>query len=148
MENYSSMNDIQQNNYTEQFSSYAQTANKNSQLEQYELKAHESDSMKVKPPNVSHNELPALIPQKVVYSDYEANKKLERINNEIFKEANGGMDISQFRLKPLNEDIFVQKTSENKENKKHGFNLKRYFTIFGIIALLTTAISYFCRRKG
>ena len=149
MENCSSMNDIQQNKYSEKISSYTSGVNNSPLSERYELKAHASDDMKAKRPNIHNNELPAIIPEKVIYSDYEANNKLRRINNEIYKEAKDGKDISQFKLKPLNMDIFEQKTvKENKENNKHGFNLKRYFTIFGIISLLTAAITYFRRGKG
>jgi len=142
------MNEVQQNTYIGNLNSYPLAVNNRGPSELYELKAHESDNMKVKRPNISGNELPAVIPEKVVYSDYEANNKLRKINNEIYKEATGGMDISQFKLKPLNTDIFEQKKTENKEDEKHGFNFKRYLTILGLVALLTATIAYFRRGKG
>ena len=91
------------------------------QIQPYQLEAHSSNDMKVKRPKVSPNDLKFLLPDKKPFSDTEATKRIQTINTDIYEGA-------------------------KKEKEKHEFNLKRYFTIFGILALFTAAIGYF--RKG
>ena len=86
------------------------------------IEAHTSSDMKVKRPIVSANELNSLLPSKPVFSDREATKRMQAINTDIYEGA-------------------------KKEKEKHEFNLKRFFTIFGIITLLTAAFTYL-RRRG
>ncbi len=85
------------------------------------LDAHTSTDMKVKRPKISPNDLTVMLQNKPVFSDKEATKRMQAINTDIYEGA-------------------------KKEKEKHEFNFKRYFTIFGIIVLLTTAFAYF--RKG
>lgn len=148
MENYSSMNEIQSNYVNNSMSKSPPKLNGDNSEVLYNLEAHTSSDMKVKRPRVVADEGPAYIPRKNVYSDQAANEKIKNINSEIFRMTHNGQDSSQYTLKPLDTDRFDIKIyeSRNKENEKHGFNFKRYFTIFGIIALLTAAISYLCKR--
>ena len=46
-------------------------------------------------------------------------------------------------MQSINTDIYEGAV---KEKEKHEFSIKRYFTIFGIIALITAAIAYL-RKK-
>lgn len=92
-----------------------------SEVNTYNLEAHTSTNMKVKRPKISPNDLAMILPKKKPFSDEEATKKMRAINTDIYEGA-------------------------VKEKEKHEFNLKRYFTICGIIALLTAVIGYF--RKG
>ena len=89
--------------------------------ESLNLDAHTSTNMKVKRPNISPNDLNVILSNKPVFSDKEATKRMQAINTDIYEGA-------------------------IKEKEKHEFNLKRYFTIFGIITLLTAAFAYL--RKG
>ena len=89
--------------------------------EKMQLEAHTTTNMKVKRPKVSPNNISFNLPSQKVFSDREATKRMQSINTDIYE-------------------------GSIQEKEKHEFNLKRYFTIFGILALLTAAISYF--RKG
>ena len=148
MESYSNMNDIQTNMYSNLPTSPPNNKCEEKNPDCYNLDAHLADSMKVKRPVVTQNDLPVTIPDKKPYTDYEANNKLKVLNEEIFKDTHNGQTSSSFILKPLNTDKFEYKNSENTEVKKHEFNFKRYLTIFGILGLLTAAIVYFRRGKG
>ena len=88
----------------------------------FNLEAHTSTNMKVKRPKVSPNDIKITLPDKKPFSDKEATKRMQAINTDIYEGA-------------------------VKEKEKHEFNFKRYFTIFGIIALLTAAIACFRRGK-
>ena len=88
----------------------------------YNFNAHTSTSMKIKRPKVDPNDLKVILPDKKPFSDKEATKRMQAINTDIYEGA-------------------------TKEKQKHEFNLKRYFTIFGIMALLTAAITCFRRGK-
>ena len=92
-----------------------------SEVNTYNLEAHTSTNMKVKRPKVDPNDLHLVLPQKKPFSDEKEKKKMRAINTDIYEGA-------------------------VKEKEKHEFNLKRYFTICGIIALLAAAIGHF--RKG
>jgi len=117
MENCSKMSDIQ--TYT--YNSPPQPNSLPQREEAFELGAHTSSNMKVKRPKVTPNDLNIVLTTKPVFSDKEATKRMQTINTDIYEGA-------------------------KKEKDKHEFNLKRYFTIFGLFALLTAAITYF-RRK-
>ena len=86
------------------------------------LEAHTTTSMKVKRPKVTPNDLAITLPTKKPFSDKEATKRMQAINTDIYESA-------------------------TKEKEKHEFNLKRYFTIFGIMALIAAAIAYLRRGK-
>ena len=88
----------------------------------FNLDAHTSSSMKVKRPNIQPNDLNIMLSNKPVFSDKEATKRMQAINTDIYEGA-------------------------KKEKEKHEFNIKRYFTIFGILALITAAAAYFRRGK-
>ena len=91
--------------------------------EAFNLEAHTSANMKVKRPKVTPNDLKLIQSGKKLFSDAEATKKIQSINTDIYEGA-------------------------KQEKEKHEFNFKRYFTIFGIIALLTAAYSYFRKGRG
>lgn len=112
------MSDIKTyNNYPiQQFPSMK--ARDNSQLI---IEAHTSDNMKVQRPKLNPNDIAITLPNPKAFSDREATKKMQAINTDIYEGA-------------------------KKEKEKHEFNLKRYLTIFGIIAIITAALAYF--RKG
>ena len=111
------MTDIQTYNYN---NSPPNFRSKNE--ENFNLEAHTSTNMKVKRPKVTPNDLNVMLSNKPVFSDKEATKRMQAINTDIYEGA-------------------------VKEKEKHEFNLKRYFTIFGILALLTAAITYFRKSK-
>lgn len=92
-----------------------------SEVNTYNLEAHTSTNMKVKRPKITPNDLAIILPQKKPFSDKEATKRMQAINTDIYEGA-------------------------VKEKEKHEFNLKRYFTIFGIIALLAAVLGR--SRKG
>ena len=87
------------------------------------LEAHSSKNMKVKRPKVQPNDIKMMLPAQKTFSDREATKKMQAINTDIYESA-------------------------KKEKEQHEFNTKRYFTIFGILALLTAAIAYFRKGRG
>jgi len=90
--------------------------------DQFIIEAHTTTNMKLGRPKVEPNDLNFVIPDKKVFSDSEATKKMQSINTDIYVDA-------------------------KKEKEKHEFNFKRYFTIFGILALLMAAVTYFGKRK-
>lgn len=121
MENFSKMSDIQTYNINNPILASPQIKGGDNKVQSYQLEAHNSKNMKVKRPKVSPNDLKLILQNKKPYSDAEATKRIQSINTDIYESA-------------------------KQEKEKHEFNLKRYFTIFGILALLTAAIGYF--RKG
>ena len=123
MENFSKMNEVNTycfNNSSPPLSNPAMRGGENN--EAYNLEAHTSSNMKVKRPKVTPNDLALIQSGKKPFSDSEATKKIQSINTDIYEGA-------------------------KQEKEKHEFNFKRYFTIFGIIALLTAAYAYFRRGK-
>lgn len=78
----------------------------------FNIEAHTSSNMKVQRPKVTPADLTINLPVKQVFSDRDATKRMQSINTDIYEGA-------------------------KKEKEKHEFNFKRFFTIFGIIALLT-----------
>ena len=147
MENCSSMNEkIQTNSYNSLPVSLSSNKCEGRSSDCFNLDSHMSDSMKVQRSAVNQNDLPFIVPDKKPYTDYEANNKLKVLNDQIFKETHNGISSSNYILKPLNTDKFEYNTNEkNMEEEKNGFNFKRYFTIFGILALITAAFAYFRR---
>ena len=87
----------------------------------FNIDSHNSTNMKVKKPKVTSNDLQVPLPSKKLFSDSDATKRIQAINTDIYESA-------------------------TKEKEKHEFNFKRYFTIFGIITVLTAAIAYFRKR--
>ena len=87
----------------------------------FNIDSYNSTNMKVKKPKVTANDLQVPLPSKKLFSDSDATKRIQAINTDIYESA-------------------------TKEKEKHEFNFKRYFTIFGIIAVLTAAIAYFRKR--
>lgn len=88
----------------------------------YNIEAHVSSNMKLERPKVSAADFSSTLQNNNKYSYSEANKQLMALNNDIYE-------------------------GTKKEKEKHEFNLKRYFTIFGILGILTAAFAYFRRGK-
>ena len=86
------------------------------------IEAHNSNNMKLDRPKVGPNDILITLPTQKSFSDRDATQKIRQINNDIYQ-------------------------GTKKEKSKHEFNLKRYFTIFGIIGLLTAAVAYFRRGR-
>ena len=89
----------------------------------YNLEAHTTSNMKLERPKVSSADFSSALNNYNKYSHLENSKHLNKIDNDIYKRA-------------------------KKEKREHEFNFKRYFTIFGILGLLTAAFAYFRRGKG
>ena len=87
----------------------------------YNLNAHTSSNMKLDRPKVNSADFNVALTNYSKFSHEEATKQLKAIDKDIYQRA-------------------------KQEKEKHEFNFKRYFTIFGILGLLTAAIAYF--RKG
>ena len=85
--------------------------------------AHYSNNMKLERPKVFVSEFNSSLKNNNSYSLKEVIKRGDDINADIYNRT-------------------------KKEKRNNEFNFKRYFTIFGILTLLTTAISYFCRNRG
>ena len=85
------------------------------------IEAHTTSNMKLEHPKVNSAEFNNALTNYNKYSHMEATKHLKEIDKDIYQRT-------------------------HKEKSKHEFNFKRYFTIFGILGLLTAAIAYF--RKG
>lgn len=116
------MNKIETNTYINNLSVKSKRSSKKEEPnDSLNLDAHTSNKMKVKRPKITVNDLKSVLPVQKTFSDKEATKRIQAINTDIYEGA-------------------------TKEKEKHEFNLKRYFTIFGIIALITAAITYF-RKK-
>ena len=116
------MSEIQNYNLNKNISQLSPAMKKNSENEVFCVDAHSSKNMKVKRPKVLPNDLMINLPQKNIYSDREATKKIQAINTDIYENA-------------------------KKEKDRHEFNFKHYFTICGIVALLAGAIAYFRRGR-
>ncbi len=80
------------------------------------LEAHYSTETKVKRPKVVAAEAPAILPKHKLFSNKDADKKMQKINTDIYEGA-------------------------KKEKTKNDFNKKLYFKIFGGITLLTAGIA-------
>ena len=116
------MTDFQTYNTNNPIPNSPQKYGGDSSTNSYQLGAHTSKNMKVKRPKVTPNDLQLILPNKKPFSDAEANRRMQAINTDIYEGA-------------------------KQEKEKHEFNLKRYFTIFGILALITAAAAYFRRGK-
>lgn len=80
------------------------------------LEAHYSTETKVKRPKLVAAEAPASLPKQVLFSNQDADKKMQQINTDIYEGA-------------------------KKEKTKNDFDKKLYFKIFGGITLLTAGIA-------
>ena len=121
MEKCSKMQDIQNNYNTYSISNSPPIKSGEKMPVQFNIEAHTSNNMKVEQPKVTANFLQSL-PVNNRYSYKEADNQLKQINADIYE-------------------------GTKKEKSKHEFNSKRYFTIFGILSLLTVAITCFRKRK-
>ena len=77
--------------------------------------------MKLERPKVNVVNAPINIVSEKKYSYKYIQKKTDNINQDIYKGA-------------------------KREKQKHDFNIKQFFSIFGILAILTAAFSYFKRK--
>lgn len=82
----------------------------------YNIEAHYSDNMKVSRPKITSYEPPPNLPKNNLFSDKEANTKMQGINTDIYE-------------------------GSQKEKSKHEFNRNLYFKIFGGITLAATGIA-------
>lgn len=80
------------------------------------LEAHYSTETKVKRPKLVAAEAPASLPKQVLFSNQDADKRMQQINTDIYEGA-------------------------KKEKTKNDFDKKLYFKIFGGITLLTAGIA-------
>lgn len=87
------------------------------------LEAHSTSNMKLERPKVTSADFTAALKNYSKFSHAESKQRLKAIDNDIYQRA-------------------------NKEKEKHEFNFKRYFTIFGILGILTAAFAYFRKGKG
>ena len=88
----------------------------------FNLEANSGSNMKLSRPKVSSADFTNALNNYTKYSNAESKKQLKAIDKDIYQRA-------------------------KKEKDRHEFNFKRYFTIFGILGLLTAAITYFRRGK-
>ena len=80
------------------------------------LEAHYSTETKVKRPKVVAAEAPAILPKHKLFSNKDADKKMQKINTDIYEGA-------------------------KKEKTKNDFDKKLYFKIFGGVALFSAGIA-------
>ena len=80
------------------------------------IEAHYSTETKVKPPKLIA-EAPGTIPKHQVFSDIEATKKFQTINNDIYE------------------------GTKKEKKKKNEFNKSLYLKIMGGVALLAAVIA-------
>ncbi len=80
------------------------------------LEGHYSTQAKVRRPNRMAAEAPVVLPKHKLFSEKEAEQKINSINNDIY-------------------------TGTVNEKKKHEFNRSLYFKIFGGVALATAGIA-------
>lgn len=80
------------------------------------IEAHYSNETKIKPPKIVAAEPPATIPRKALFSNAEADKRMQAINTDIYEGA-------------------------KKEKAKNEFDKKLYFKIFGGVALASAGIA-------
>ncbi len=80
------------------------------------LEAHYSTETKVKRPKLVAAEAPASLPKQILFSNQDADKRMQQINTDIYEGA-------------------------KKEKTKNDFDKKLYFKIFGGITLLTAGIA-------
>ena len=80
------------------------------------LEAHYSTETKVKRPKLVAAEAPASLPKQILFSNQDADKRMQQINTDIYEGA-------------------------KKEKTKNDFDKKLYFKIFGGVTLLTAGIA-------
>ncbi len=86
------------------------------------IESHYTTQSKVKRPKLSVAEPPATLPKHNLFSEKEANQKINNINNDIY-------------------------VGTQKEKTKHDLNRNLYFKIFGGVALLTAGIAGYDKIK-
>ena len=87
-----------------------------SEIKNNYLEAHYSTETKVKRPKLVAAEAPASLPKQILFSNQDADKRMQQINTDIYEGA-------------------------KKEKTKNDFDKKLYFKIFGGITLLTAGIA-------
>ena len=87
------------------------------------LEGHYSTQAKVKRPKTAVAQAPAVLPKHKLFSEKEAEKRINSINNDIYT---GTLD----------------------EKKKKDFNRSLYFKIFGGVAAATAGIAGINKIKG
>lgn len=80
------------------------------------IEAHYTTETKVKRPKINAAEAPAVLPQHHLFSDKDAQQRMNSINSDIYE-------------------------GTKKEKSKHEFNKSLYFKIFGGVALFTAGIA-------
>lgn len=91
--------------------------------ENYQIDAHYSSNMKVKRPQVTEAFAPTSALNSGMFSDKDATKRFNQINNDIYEGA-------------------------NKEKKNHGFNRKLFLKIFIGIVLAVTGVSCYGKIRN
>lgn len=94
-----------------------------SEIQNNILEGHYSTQVKVKRPKTSVAQAPEVLPKHNLFSEKEAEQKINAINNDIYAGA-------------------------EKEKKKKEFNRSLYFKIFGGVALVTAGIAGINKIKG
>lgn len=87
------------------------------------IEGHYTTQTKVKRPKVSVADAPTTLPKHNLFSEKEANTKINNINNDIY-------------------------VGTQKEKSKHDFNRSTYFKIFGGVALLAAGIAGYDKIKS
>lgn len=113
------MSDVQGNNLNIMLSPQFKGDDSNA----FNLQAHTTSNMKLERPKITSADFTNALNNYTKYSNAESKKQLKAIDKDIYQRA-------------------------KKEKDRHEFNFKRYFTIFGILGLLTAAITYFRKGKG
>ena len=87
-----------------------------SEIKNNYLEGHYSTEIKVKRPKIVAAEAPAILPKQTLFSNKDADKRIQQINTDIYEGA-------------------------KKEKTKNDFNKKLYFKIFGGVVLLSAGIA-------
>ena len=86
------------------------------------LEGHYSTETKVKRPKIVVADAPASLPKQVLFSNKDADKRMQQINTDIYEGA-------------------------KKEKSKNEFNKSLFFKIFGGVTLATAGIAGICRIR-
>lgn len=87
-----------------------------SEIKNNYLEGHYSTETRVKRPKIVAAEAPAILPKQTLFSNKDADKRIQQINTDIYEGA-------------------------KKEKTKNDFNKKLYFKIFGGVALFSAGIA-------
>ena len=88
----------------------------------YNIEAHYSKDTKIMRPKISVAQPPSSLPQKHLFSEKEAQVKMDKINTDIYQ-------------------------GTKKEKSKYEFNKSLYFKIFGGVGLAVAGIAGFDRIR-